>query len=122
MKFRRWQIWGGLRVNRVIAENYSYVWLSDFLLQASIGILPEERLRRQPLVIDIKLYFPVSHLSPGETPVVDYAAVSVFITSIVSEKHYGLLEELGVLLLDRLFATYTVVSAIKLKLKKHLKQ
>jgi len=66
---------------------------------ASIGLLPEERERRQPIEIDVRLDFAEpAGLDDELDGTVDYGAVCDRISDLVGRGHVDLLERLAALL------------------------
>ncbi len=69
---------------------------------ARLGVLPEERLRRRPVVISLRLCCELAR--PGRTDVladaVDYAAVRDAVVACVEASACGLLEHLAARIAD----------------------
>jgi dihydroneopterin aldolase len=85
-----------------------------------IGILPEESIRRQPLIIDLELHFTYVYDQQvsGILPELDYSRVEQDVKVLVEEKHHGLLEDLAHLILDELFLRYPIITQAKVVLSK----
>lgn len=73
--------------------------LRDLRLLASVGVLPEERERRQPVSIDVDVHVDVSAaaLSDDLADAVDYGAVCAAVAAAVGAGHVDLLERLAAL-------------------------
>lgn len=86
--------------------------LTGLRLVASIGLLPEERLRRQPIEVDVALELSGVGAETDELgDTVDYGSVCDLIADRVAERHVDLLERLAGLLADELLALGGVVRA-----------
>jgi len=67
-------------------------------LMASVGVLPEELTRRQPLILDIDVEVPraVAHSeNDAIAEVFDYRAIHQRVLAIVDSRHFHLLETLA---------------------------
>ncbi|MFT7646587.1 MAG: dihydroneopterin aldolase [Candidatus Poriferisodalaceae bacterium] len=78
-----------------------------------VGVLPEERVRAQPLELDLDLYGDLR--AAGETDdldkTVNYGTVTTLVTEICHREHAQLLERLAHVVADELCALDGVVAA-----------
>ena len=75
------------------------VSVENIRIRCIVGILPDERMRRQPVVVSVSLEYdddaPGEPVRPGDpTPAVDYREVDREVRRIVLEGEFGLLEDL----------------------------
>ena len=84
-----------------------------------VGVLPEERDRPQPLEIDIDIYTDLSAAGQSDdlNDTLDYGAVAAAVNQICTSAGAQLLEHLGQLVADQLFAS-AEVSAVDVSIKK----
>jgi len=84
-----------------------------------VGVLPEERDRPQPLEIDIDIYTDLSAAGQSDDlhDTLDYGAVAAAVNQICTSAGAQLLEHLGQLVADQLFAS-AEVSAVDVTIKK----
>lgn len=71
--------------------------LRGFRLLASVGVLPEEKQRRQPIEIDLDVEVDVSAAAASDSldDAVDYGAVCDAVVAAVEAGHVELLERLA---------------------------
>lgn len=83
------------------------IHLKDFSLKAHIGILPEEKLSEQEIIIDLTLscILPKKIIADNIT---DYAMVRDRIIKICATRHYDWLEELVSIIADDCLAIPSV--------------
>ncbi len=73
-----------------------HVFIKGLALEAVIGVYDHERKIKQPLSLDIKLYFDISHAAKTDSihDAVDYDLVADFIKNYVANSQFYLLESL----------------------------
>jgi dihydroneopterin aldolase len=89
-------------------------------LMASVGVLPEELTRRQPLILDIDVEVPRSMAQSGDDSiedVFDYRAIHQQVLNIVNTRHFNLLETLADEIVRQLAADVRII-AIRLEIHK----
>lgn len=89
-------------------------------LMASVGVLPEELTRRQPLILDIDVEVPRSVAQSGDDSiedVFDYRAIHQQVLNIVNTRHFNLLETLADEIVRQLAADVRII-AIRLEIHK----
>ena len=73
------------------------IHIKDLLLRTIVGINPEERLKRQDVLINITLY--TDHTLPGQTDdmndAVNYKSITKEIISLVEESKFYLVEKMA---------------------------
>ncbi len=98
----------------------SYLEIAGLEVSASIGILPEERLSPQPLVLDLKLFLDFSEVSGVEVIQVDYAQVATEVTEFVVGHHVDLVEDLAYRLARYVLFRFKALEMIEVKIAKPL--
>lgn len=81
----------------IASAGLRHVFLHDFVLNAEIGVYPEEHARRQRVRIAVNLGVQEQAGKPPKRleDVVDYAAVADRVRAIVSAGHIAFVEELA---------------------------
>ena len=88
--------------------------------QVSIGIHQHEILQKQPVVVCIEMYFPLSAASPKKdsiSEVLDYDTIREGIRNIVNKKHFSLQETL-ITEISKFCTSQKNVTATKVKIAK----
>ena len=80
--------------------------LAGLRVMASVGVLPEERTRRQPLELDVVLTADLAPAGAGDAlgDTVDYGAVTDAVVAACDAQHYDLLERLAQVVADAALA------------------
>ena len=96
------------------------VELRGLRLLTSVGVLPEERSRRQPVELDIDLVVDVASAGASDRleDAVDYGAVVAEVERVLGAGHVDLLERQAVLVADALLALDARVSAVEVVVRK----
>jgi dihydroneopterin aldolase len=89
---------------------------------ASVGVLPEERARRQPVEVDLDVDVD-DDAAPGASTdrlgdAVDYGAVVAEVERVLSEGHVDLLERRAGLVADAVLALDGRITAVEVVLRK----
>ena len=94
--------------------------LHGLRLDASIGVLPEERVATQPIEIDLDLDVDTSAAGSSDdlADTVDYSAVCDAVEALVGEGHVQLLEALAERIADRLLVLDRRVDAVTVAVRK----
>jgi 7,8-dihydroneopterin aldolase/epimerase/oxygenase len=94
--------------------------LRGLRLLASVGVLPEERERAQPIELDIDLEVDVSAAAASDdlTDAVDYGAVVAEVERVLTAGHVDLLERQAGLVADALLAVDERVTAVDVAVRK----
>jgi dihydroneopterin aldolase len=82
-------------------------------LMASVGVLPEEKISLQPVILNIDVEVPrAAARSPDDSiqDVFDYGTIHQHILDILDSKHFNLLETLADEILCKLTADSRVIS------------
>lgn len=84
-----------------------------------IGVLPEEKQKKQSLMITVKLYLDLSKAGKSDalSDTIDYAKVAQKIHQISQIRHYDLVESLGEEIASLFLKEYPI-SAIDVKIEK----
>jgi len=85
-----------------------------------IGILPEEYITRQPLIVDIELRYTYKYdqTTSESLPELDYSHVEQFLKTFIETGHHGLLEDLAHHILLELFNEYQIIEHARVILSK----
>ena len=96
------------------------VELRGLRLLTSVGVLPEERSRRQPIELDIDLSVDVAAAGASDQleDAVDYGAVVAEVERVLGTGHVDLLERQAVLVAEALLALDARVSAVEVVVRK----
>jgi dihydroneopterin aldolase len=99
-----------------MALDYIFIKLK---IMCSIGILPEEKNKKQTVMIHLKLYKDLYKAGKSDNiqNTIDYVDVCNKIKEISLKKHYGLIEALGEAIITELLNTYAI-NKIKLIIEK----
>ena len=94
------------------------IFIEDLSLMARVGILPQERLAPQRLLISFKAQlaleqWPISALDQS----LSYAQVAQTIEEVVAAQHWDLLEDLA-FAIQKALAAYKIISQASLELRK----
>jgi dihydroneopterin aldolase len=89
-------------------------------LSASVGVLPEERERRQPIEIDLDLDVDTERAASSDDldDAVDYGAVCAAVEQVVLAGHVQLLERLAAMVADVAFGVDPRVVAVDVAVRK----
>lgn len=94
--------------------------LRDVEIYGRHGVNPEEKLNKQPFLIDVEMETDLS--KPGQTDNLDdtvsYSAVNQLITQIVQNTSYSLIEKLAEELCSAILKNYEKVEKVTLCVKK----
>ena len=84
------------------------VFIKALTVNAIVGIHPDERVARQPVVIDIELESTREdvYASAAIADTIDYADVARRVTDLVTQGRFSLLEVMAQAIADTLLATY----------------
>ncbi|SUO97686.1 dihydroneopterin aldolase [Suttonella ornithocola] len=95
------------------------IFLNNLAVEAIIGILPHERLKKQTLIIDLALEtdFTAAAESDDVADAISYADVADYTLDFAQHSEFGLLETFAAALIDALFAEFPV-DAITITLQK----
>lgn len=79
---------------------------------ASIGVLPHEKQKPQPVIIDLEFSVDIAKAAANDDiqDTIDYVAVKVLIHDVVEQRHYQLLETLADTLLKALTAKFALTN------------
>lgn len=93
-----------------MAIELSCIFIEGLRVDAIIGIYPEERLVKQPLVVDLELYvdFSAAANSTLLEDTVDYDSVVARVIKLIIEGEYKLIESLAVAIADTLLTEFNV--------------
>lgn len=92
------------------------IFFRNFKLNASIGLLPHEKQRKQTLLINLEFGIDASKVAVlADT--IDYAKVRDTLIKLIDAKHYDLLECLAELICEKLSRQFNL-HWIKLSLEK----
>ena len=96
------------------------VELRGLRLLTSVGVLPEERERPQPIELDIDLVVDVAAAGASDdlADAVDYAAVVAEVERVLTAGHVDLLERQATLVAEALLALDARVLAVDLAVRK----
>lgn len=85
-----------------------------------VGILPEEYITRQPLIVDIELHYNYKYdqTSSENLPELDYSHIEQFLKTCIETGHHGLLEDLAHHILSELFKLYPIIEQGRVILSK----
>jgi dihydroneopterin aldolase len=95
------------------------IFIKGLRIDTVIGVYPEEKVKTQAILLDIKLYCDIgkASLTDDIKYAVDYHKISEEIYSFVSKSRFELIESLAEACSQRLLS-YQGVSKVKLKLSK----
>jgi dihydroneopterin aldolase len=95
------------------------IFIKGLKIDAVIGVYPEEKVKTQPILLDIKLYCDISKaaLTDDIKFAVDYHKISEEIYIFVKSSRFELIESLAHACTQRLLA-YQGVNKVSLKLSK----
>ena len=96
----------------------SYLEIAGLEVKASIGVLPQERLESQPLLIDMKLFIDFSEARSVQAIQVDYAQVASEVTTFVTQHHVDLIEDLAYRLARYVLFRFKALEMIEVKIAK----
>ncbi|MGN0902243.1 MAG: dihydroneopterin aldolase [Succinivibrio sp.] len=90
------------------------VFVKNLKVDCVIGILPEERVKTQPLLVSLDLYLDLKEAGyTGDlTKSADYALLSAKVKEYIIERRAELLEELGVELCDLILKEFNVEKVV----------
>lgn len=88
------------------------VFIRQLRLNAIVGIHPDERVARQPVVLDIELYCDDQRVYASHriADTVDYSDVAMRVTELVTEGGFQLLEIMADKIAHMLLRSYPVAS------------
>lgn len=94
--------------------------LRGLTLSASVGVLPEERARRQPIEVDLDVEVDLAAAAASDdlADAVDYAAVCAAVEGAVASGHVQLLEQLAARVADAVLAVDARVDAVEASVRK----
>ncbi len=94
--------------------------LRGLRLVGIVGVLPEERMRAQPLEIDLDLLVDLSAAGSSDAlgDTVDYGAVCDSLAEVVDRARPELLERLAVLLAEAVLALDERIAVVELSVRK----
>ncbi|MCX8500612.1 MAG: dihydroneopterin aldolase [Alphaproteobacteria bacterium] len=100
-------------------DNLYQIEINRLELLASVGILPEERVARQRILISVALESPIDAAlrATSITGLVSYGEVVTAIKALVASRHIDLVEELAREILELCFA-YPIVIAAEVRVEK----
>ncbi|MBQ9274557.1 MAG: dihydroneopterin aldolase [Succinivibrio sp.] len=95
------------------------IFIDGLRCECIVGVLPDERVKAQPLLIDAELMLSLEHSGrSGELEYsIDYAKLATAIMSFAQRRQARLLEELAVELCDMILQDFRP-EAVRLKLRK----
>jgi dihydroneopterin aldolase len=95
------------------------IFIKGLKVDTIIGVYPEERLKTQPIYLDIKLYCDTSKaaLTDDIRFAVDYHKISDDLYSLVESSSFELIESLAEACVQKLLS-YQGIAQVKLKLSK----
>ena len=95
------------------------VFIEGLVVDALIGILPDERVTKQPIELDLKCYFDFSTASQSDnfSDTIDYADVTEQLKKYVAATQFQLIEKLATSICAWLFENYAI-EKIQLRLTK----
>lgn len=90
--------------------NQSTVIIEHYEVDASIGVFEWEKKIPQRLIFDLELSgdFSAASVTDILEDAIDYAAVCKAINTVVSSRHFNLLESLAENVVDKLFSLFPV--------------
>ena len=96
-----------------------YLLIEGLVIEASIGILPQEYEQKQPIIIDTQINVEQTiHVQKDDIrDVISYSDLIDDITNIVQAQHYGLVESLIKDILQKL-SSYPEIKHINISVKK----
>jgi dihydroneopterin aldolase len=95
------------------------IFIESLKVEAIIGVYEQERIIKQPLVIDIEMQYDAQQasLSDNLNYALDYHALSDEIHAFVETSSFQLIEALAQAIVERIL-TNPIVTAVNLKLSK----
>jgi len=95
------------------------VFLNGLKVDTIVGIYPEERVKKQPIVIDLELAFDIrAAAASGDIgDALDYHALSLALVEFIEKSRYGLIEAMAEDIASLILTQYPV-SWLKLTLHK----
>lgn len=95
------------------------IFIEGLKVDAIIGIYPDERTHKQPLVLDIEMQCDTHQASASDNIkyALDYHKVCLELFEFINESSYQLIEALAEAIANRILAHQQVIS-VKLKLSK----
>ncbi len=94
--------------------------ISGLRVMGSVGLLPNERVAEQPLVIDLELFLETTNVDQGRVLKVDYAQVADFVQQFCCLGHIDLIEDFAFQLAGFLFTHFGDLSGLELRVAKPL--
>ncbi len=89
------------------------IYIENLTFDAVIGILPEERLSPQKVIVDVQLNYEYK-----KDAFINYATLAKFIEDDIKKSKYELIEEALLSLHVRIKSSFFQISSIKLKISK----
>jgi len=73
------------------------LFIHDLTIETIIGILAHERTKKQPVILDLTLFFDFTEAAQSDdfNKTIDYADVTENLINYVSDTHYQLIEKLA---------------------------
>lgn len=86
------------------------IFINDLTVETIIGILPNERITKQPVTINLKLFFnfSVASYSDDFNDTIDYADVTKQLRKFIEHSNFQLIEKLAESISRWLFDHYPV--------------
>lgn len=99
---------------------HDIIYIEQLATEAIIGIYDWEREQTQPLYFDIEMEVPIFSAAQSDAigDTVDYAKVSDFVCEYVGQSRVELLETLLESLSSELFARFSGIQHLKIKVSK----
>ena len=96
------------------------IHIKDLTLNAIIGVLEHERIKQQPIIIDLSLECDLSLAAASDNlnDAVDYAHVCTVIESICTQNEFYLIEKLAQTIINQLLETYNSIRTVDITIYK----
>ena len=96
------------------------IHIKDLTLNAIIGVLEHERIKQQPIKIDISLTCDLSLAAASDNlnDAVDYAHVCTLVESICTQNEFYLIEKLAQTVINQLLETFNSIIAVDITIYK----
>lgn len=98
---------------------HDYIFIKDLTINTIIGILPDERINAQPVVLNIKCFFDFREAAQSDNfeHTIDYADIVAKLKQFVEQSRFNLVEKLAEQVCQFLFDRYAIEN-IQLRLTK----
>ena len=97
----------------------SHIIIENIESKCIIGVNPNERIKRQKILIDVKLFFPILPSSNNDDieNTVNYSSVTKDIKKFVSNSRFNLIETLAIKTAEIILQN-NLINEVELRLKK----